>query len=385
MTTRREFIHVSAAAAAVSAVGLGAAGCRSAAPDGDEPGDGNGPGAESTEILGWDQIQLPGTPDPALQAAAWVTSPAIDGGNVLVVRAGKKVTVVDCKQPWCAVSILEDVQTLTKVIPMPWNLSFVNTHHHSEQTFGNLALAATPNRVCHVNAVERIKNAVPEMKQAHVDAAGDAQDQIDNADPQDPPVNSGMEPTRLSNASLAAGMAGYVNEVTVVPGKQVGGTQNVALDGTATPIDLIPDGSGHTDNDLVVHVVDLDLIHVGDLVYNQIHPFMDIDDGTDVKLWIDRLTSLIEDPMPGINTPRIVGTTVVVPGHGKVGGRKIVEDQIGYLKKLVEVVGEAKAAGNTADQVVAMTFPFMQGLANPTGADGMTHRDRAIRVTYEQV
>src|SRR3546814_7689789 len=78
----------------------------------------------------------------------------------------------------------------------------------------------------------------------------------------------------------------------------------------------------HTDGDAMVWFVQANVLHMGDLYFNGLYPFIDVDAGGGINGMIDgvdRALALIDD------------RTVVVPGHGPLSNRA---ELIAYGKML---------------------------------------------------
>lgn len=68
-------------------------------------------------------------------------------------------------------------------------------------------------------------------------------------------------------------------------------------------------GQAHTFNDMVVMLKNRKVLFTGDLVFNNVNPFLNRESGADVDKWIGVLDTMLK--LPGIG--------MVVPGHGDTG------------------------------------------------------------------
>ncbi len=101
---------------------------------------------------------------------------------------------------------------------------------------------------------------------------------------------------------------------------------------------------GHTDGDSIVHFKKADVIHMGDLFFNGIYPFIDTGSGGSVAGVIaaaDEALKLVGDK------------TQIIPGHGPLAKRADLEAFRDMLKTLHGAVAELVAAGKTKDEVIA--------------------------------
>jgi glyoxylase-like metal-dependent hydrolase (beta-lactamase superfamily II) len=102
--------------------------------------------------------------------------------------------------------------------------------------------------------------------------------------------------------------------------------------------------SAHTDGDTFIHFRKANVIHAGDLFFNGLYPFIDLDSGGSVKgliAGVDRVLELAD------------GKTRIIPGHGKVTDRAGLE---AYRKMLADTSGRVEAlvkAGKSLDEVLA--------------------------------
>ncbi len=93
-------------------------------------------------------------------------------------------------------------------------------------------------------------------------------------------------------------------------------------------------GPGHTDGDLVAWMPAHRLLVAGDLVLNGSFPRIDEEAGGDPLGYVRTLEAL-----------RALPIERVVPGHGELGGREVVERTYAYLHGLEEDVRRAREAG----------------------------------------
>lgn len=100
----------------------------------------------------------------------------------------------------------------------------------------------------------------------------------------------------------------------------------------------------HTDGDAAVHFRKANVVHTGDLFFNGMYPFIDVDSGGSVAGMIaaaDKLMTLVKED------------TKIIPGHGPLGTRA---DYKAFRDMLAAVRGRVKPlvdAGRSLEQVVA--------------------------------
>jgi len=101
-------------------------------------------------------------------------------------------------------------------------------------------------------------------------------------------------------------------------------------------------GSGHTNDNIVVHFPREDAIHTGDLIFNGRIPYVLAAHGATVKGWTSALDTL-----------SILNYKYVIPGHGKLTDNVAFKIQSDYFKNLTKKVAELKNQGKTLDEIKA--------------------------------
>ncbi|MGC2102759.1 MAG: MBL fold metallo-hydrolase [Candidatus Sulfotelmatobacter sp.] len=100
----------------------------------------------------------------------------------------------------------------------------------------------------------------------------------------------------------------------------------------------------HTDSDISVHFAEADILHAGDTFWNRDYPFIDYSTGGSIDGQIRAAVA---------NLARVTEKTIVIPGHGVVGGKA---DLILFRDVLVEIrdkVAALKKQGRSLPDVVA--------------------------------
>jgi glyoxylase-like metal-dependent hydrolase (beta-lactamase superfamily II) len=109
-------------------------------------------------------------------------------------------------------------------------------------------------------------------------------------------------------------------------------------------LEVVHSKSAHTDGDAVIYFKGANVVHVGDLFFNGIYPFIDAGSGGSVE----GVIAGVDDVMD-----RIDDTTKVIPGHGPLGNKA---DLKAYRDMLVTIQGRmAKLMneGKNMDEIVA--------------------------------
>jgi glyoxylase-like metal-dependent hydrolase (beta-lactamase superfamily II) len=104
-------------------------------------------------------------------------------------------------------------------------------------------------------------------------------------------------------------------------------------------------GPCHTDSDISVYFVEPDVLATGDTFWNGYYPFIDNENGGS----IDGMIRAAE-----ANVRKVSEHTIVIPGHGPLGGRA---DLIAFRDMLVAIrdqVASLKSQGKSRDEIIAL-------------------------------
>ena len=242
------------------------------------------------------------------------------GGTIGFMIDKKGVVVVDAQFPTTAPHMISELEKKPDT-PIKY---LINTHHHGDHTAGNISFKG---KVKHVLAHENSKK-----NQKRVAIASK------NLDKQ-------LLPTKTYDEY-------WQNNV---------GDESIAL---------YYWGPGHTDGDSVVHFENTNIVHMGDLMFNRRHPFVDRTAGANIKNWIrilHKTTKRFDS-----NTTYIFGHSA--EGHNIVGNADDLKKFGDYLQAVLDFTeGEIKA-GKTKEAFLKTTSIPNQGqwkgdgIARPLGA-----------------
>jgi cyclase len=134
-------------------------------------------------------------------------------------------------------------------------------------------------------------------------------------------------------------------------------------------------GAGHTNGDAVFHFENTNIIHVGDLMFNKRHPFVDRTAGANISSWIEDLNHIIKKGDK--NTLYIFGHSLN-PGE-ETGTAEDLKKFQDYLHKVLAFAeSELKKGVSKEDFVKNTSIP---GVTEWTG-QGI---DRPLTAAYEEV
>ena len=242
------------------------------------------------------------------------------GGTIGFMIDPKGVVVVDAQFPTTAPHMIGELEKKTDT-PIKY---LINTHHHGDHTAGNISFKG---KVKHVLAHENSKK-----NQKRVAIASK------NLDKQ-------LLPTKTYSDE-------WQNHV---------GDESIAL---------YYWGPGHTDGDSLVHFENTNIVHMGDLVFNRRHPFVDRSAGANIKNWIrvlHKTTKKFDS-----NTTYIFGHSA--EGYNIVGNADDLKKFADYLDAVLKFTEGEIRAGKTKETFLKTTSIPNQGewkgdgIARPLGA-----------------
>jgi cyclase len=229
------------------------------------------------------------------------------GGNLLVCAEPEGVLLVDAQYGPLAARIRAVADSLGGGRPLRF---VVNTHYHGDHVSGDSAMAAAgATIVAHENVRRR------------------------------------MSVDRFNETFGTTTKAAPAEALPVVT---FGDSLTFHLGGPEIRVFHLP--PGHTDGDAVVWVPAVDVLHTGDLLFNDTYPVIDVAAGGSIGGMIRSLDLLLPLIGPG---------TKIVPGHGPLADRAAllrfrdllvtVRDRVAKLVKEGRTLEQVKAAKPLAD------------------------------------
>lgn len=223
-----------------------------------------------------------------------------------VVLGDRDVLVIDTRaSPSHARVIVEELRELTHD---PVSI-VVDTHWHWDHSFGNSVFRPAPIWG-HVRAADRLRRDGAEAIREVADempAIADAMAEVVI----DPPEHT------------------FEDRATIHVGDRV--------------VELSYHGRGHTDGDIVIRVPDANVLFAGDLIENGAPPSFGDSFPLDWPATVEQLLPL--------------ATGAVVPGHGAVGDRGFLDDQLAAFRGLARLAREILAGATSIEAAIAAA-PF---------------------------
>lgn len=121
-------------------------------------------------------------------------------------------------------------------------------------------------------------------------------------------------------------------------------TKKVTLHLDGEDVSVFHVAPGHTDGDSVVYFPNANVIHMGDLYFEGLYPYIGIYSGGS----IDGMIKVIHQILPMIDE-----NTKVVPGHGPLSNKARLQEYLSMLTAIRDNVNRLLKEGKTMEQVVA--------------------------------
>ncbi len=247
------------------------------------------------------------------------------GGTIGFILGKDGIAVIDSQFPDTSAHLIEEL----KKKPNPTIRLLLNTHHHGDHSSGNIAFKGLAEHVvAHQNSLINQK-AVAE-KQSTVDK----QLFPDKTFDKDVKLKVGNEK-----------ITGYYF------------------------------GAGHTNGDAIYHFEDTNIMHLGDLLFNKRHPFVDRSAGANMRSWITVLDKV--QKQGNKNTLYIFGHSLN-PGE-ETGTADDIKKFQDYLGKVLQFAEAEIKRGVTKDEFIKNTA--IPGVTEWSGS-GI---ERPLTAAYEEI
>jgi cyclase len=129
----------------------------------------------------------------------------------------------------------------------------------------------------------------------------------------------------------------------------------------------------HTDGDAIVHFRKSDVVHMGDIMFNKLYPFIDTSSGGTVE----GVIAAVERTLQGVGE-----RTRIIPGHGPLANRADLQAYRDMLAKVSGRIRDQLRAKKTLDQVQASkpTAEF-----DDVWGKGFLKPDRFVEMLYKNM
>ena len=206
------------------------------------------------------------------------------GGNIVLFKGNDGLLLIDDDYKDLSVELKKEIQHYGKLDSIQY---LINTHWHGDHTGGNFALGKFTKIVSHINVRKRLQTT-QEVKLFKM-------------------VSKPYPKKALPSITYSDTLNIYFND---------------------EEINVIHYSYGHTDGDSVVWFKNANIVHMGDLYFSNMFPFVDVGTGGDVLQLAKNIRIILN---------KIDDSTVVVPGHGKLSTKKELNE---YYLMLVGTYNE---------------------------------------------
>lgn len=207
----------------------------------------------------------------------------------------------------------------------------INTHWHGDHTGGNEGMHSAGFTIyAHENTRKRL--SVPQVM-------------------------------KMFHTTTAASPAGALPAVTF--------DQALRVWRNGDSLELVHFEPSHTDTDIYIHFHNADVLHVGDIWFNGIYPFIDEGTGGCIGGMIGAAEKALE--VAGNNTK-------IIPGHGPLGSKSDLKAYHDMLVGVRDKVAALKKAGASEEEAVAkkptaeFDAAWGKGMLNPDQFAGIVYR-----------
>jgi len=147
---------------------------------------------------------------------------------------------------------------------------------------------------------------------------------------------------RMSETHDLLGMHFTPAPAEALPTQTFAATHKIAANGEALELIHVP--PAHTDSDIFIRYTKANVLHMGDVFFNGIYPFIDQSTGGSIN-------GMIAGAEQGLKL--VDGTTKIVPGHGPLADRAALARARDMLVTVRDRVQKLKSSGRPLEDAIA--------------------------------
>ena len=247
------------------------------------------------------------------------------GGNIGFLVGSDAVLVVDSEFKELVPGILQQIQSVSDK-PIKY---LVNTHHHGDHTGGNEGFRPFAVILAHENVRKRMLASPQTILKEYPAYLEDAKKK-GNAEDVKFLEDAIAWAKKVKVEEIAAPVVTFDSEVRVHVGDETIGVWH-------TP-------PAHTDGDSVIFFEKARVLHMGDVFFNRIVPFIDVSAGGSAKGYLAAIDAVVA---------RVPADVKIIPGHGEATDLAGLREARQYMADVLEAARQARAAGKTKEQFLA--------------------------------
>ena len=247
------------------------------------------------------------------------------GGNVGFFVGPDAVVVVDSEFKDIAPGIVAKIRSVSDR-PIKY---LVNTHHHGDHVGGNEVFKPFAVIIAQDNVRKRMLESPQVILRTYPKELDDAK-KAGNAEDVKFLEDAIEWAKKVKVDEIAAPMVTFDSELRIHVGPET--------------IEVWHTPPAHTDGDSVIYFTKANVVHMGDLFFHDMIPFVDVSSGGSVMGYATAIDKVIARVPPDV---------IVIPGHGEVTDLKGLKGARQFIADLLDAAVTAKKAGKTKQQFLS--------------------------------
>lgn len=261
------------------------------------------------------------------------------GGNIGIAVTSEGVVVIDDQFADLAPGIHEQIKSVTSQ-PIRF---LINTHHHGDHTGGNVFFIKMTTIVAHDNVRKHMLAAPQEAIANSTRRIDNLTAQIAKLEKDDPQSKDLPELRNQLDSAKKTLESSKAIKVSEIPAPNVTFDREMRIYLGGKEVQVFHLKRGHTDGDSIIYFPQDKVVHMGDLFFNKVIPFIDGAHGASTAEWIETIDAVIA---------RVDPAAQYIPGHGEVTTVADLKAFKQYFIDLREAVKKAVDAGRTREQAL---------------------------------
>src|SRR5215213_5855233 len=261
------------------------------------------------------------------------------GGNIGLAVTSEGAVLIDDQFADLAPGIAEQIKSVTSQ-PIRY---LINTHHHFDHTGGNAFFIKMTTIVAHDNVrkhmlaqpQETINNAAQRVKETEAKIA-----KVENDTSKAEELATLRQELASAKQNLETARAVKISEIAA-PTLTFDREIRMYLGGKEVQVFHVK--RGHTDGDSIIYFPGDRVVHMGDLFFNKMVPFIDRAHGASTSEWVETIDAVVA---------RVDPSSQVIPGHGEVTTVSELKAFRQYFADLRAAVKQAIDKGLSRDRAV---------------------------------